>query len=192
MTLMLQEEGATQSFNVVLWSFSLQRQKVHQALQLLQVLHLPRSAALVSSSRMLQTNLSQFYHRSSRWKQNHMHTKPYQSWTLRRIHYIGGKCEVPGFRACPNLQSYLSVCATSSPSECLFSTSGNIVTMQRVSLKPDKVDMLVFLTKTCKLYTVYALHMYFYADTVNNYVTPFTDYYLSFLLSYKCSFDNHY
>ena len=44
-------------------------------------------------------------------------------------------------------QSYLSVCVTSSPSERLFSTSGNIVTTQRDSLKPDKVNMLVFLTK---------------------------------------------
>ena len=51
----------------------------------------------------------------------------------------------PGLRKLA--QSYLSVCATSSPSERLFSTSGNIVTTQRASLKPDKVDMLVFLTK---------------------------------------------
>ena len=49
----------------------------------------------------------------------------------------------PGMRKLA--QSYLSVCATSSPSERLFSTSGNIVTTQRASLKPDKVDMLVFL-----------------------------------------------
>ena len=34
-------------------------------------------------------------------------------------------------------QKYLSVCATSSASERLFSTSGNIVTPSRSSLKPD-------------------------------------------------------
>ena len=44
-------------------------------------------------------------------------------------------------------QQYLCVCATSSASERLFSTSGNIVTPSRSSLKPDKVNMLTFLTK---------------------------------------------
>ena len=36
-------------------------------------------------------------------------------------------------------KKYLCACATSSPSECLFSTSGNIVTPNRCSMKPDKV-----------------------------------------------------
>ena len=44
-------------------------------------------------------------------------------------------------------KKYLCVCATSSPSECLFSTSGNVVGDNRASLKPDKVNMLVFLAK---------------------------------------------
>ena len=44
-------------------------------------------------------------------------------------------------------QKYLCVCATSSASERLFSTAGNIVSSFRSTLKPDKVDMLVFLSK---------------------------------------------
>ena len=44
-------------------------------------------------------------------------------------------------------KKYLSVCATSSTSEQLFSTSGNVVTPSRYSLKPDKVNMLTFLAK---------------------------------------------
>lgn len=42
---------------------------------------------------------------------------------------------------------YLCVSATSAPSERLFSTGGNIVTCTRSSLKPAKVNMLVFLAK---------------------------------------------
>ena len=40
-------------------------------------------------------------------------------------------------------QRYLSVCATSSPSERVFSTSGKF-TDKCNCLKPDKVDKLVF------------------------------------------------
>lgn len=42
---------------------------------------------------------------------------------------------------------YLCIPATSSPSERLSSTSGNVVTCQRACLKPTKVNMLVFLAK---------------------------------------------
>ena len=42
---------------------------------------------------------------------------------------------------------YLAVCATSAASECQFSTSGKIVSPLRASLKPEKVEMLVFLAK---------------------------------------------
>lgn len=44
-------------------------------------------------------------------------------------------------------RKYLCIPATCSPSERLFSTSGNIVTCQRTCLKPAKVDRLVFLAK---------------------------------------------
>ena len=44
-------------------------------------------------------------------------------------------------------KKYLCVCATSSPSERLFSTSGNVVGDNRASLKPEKVNMLVFVAK---------------------------------------------
>ncbi|XP_017320472.1 E3 SUMO-protein ligase ZBED1-like [Ictalurus punctatus] len=42
---------------------------------------------------------------------------------------------------------YLCIQATSSPSETVFSTGGNIVTCKRASLKPDNVDQLVFLAR---------------------------------------------
>uniref|UniRef100_A0A803JGT7 BED-type domain-containing protein n=1 Tax=Xenopus tropicalis TaxID=8364 RepID=A0A803JGT7_XENTR len=44
-------------------------------------------------------------------------------------------------------QQYLCIPATSSPSERVFSTGGNIVTCHRAALKPDTVDCLVFLDK---------------------------------------------
>ena len=44
-------------------------------------------------------------------------------------------------------KKYLSVCATSCPSERVFSTSENIITAKHNCLKPDKVDKLVFLAK---------------------------------------------
>lgn len=46
---------------------------------------------------------------------------------------------------------YLCVPATSSPSERIFSCSGNIVTCQRASLKPDTVDRLVFLAQNLEM-----------------------------------------
>ena len=48
-------------------------------------------------------------------------------------------------------KKYLCVPATSSPSERIFSWSGNIVTCQRASLKPDTVDKLVFLAQNLKM-----------------------------------------
>ena len=44
-------------------------------------------------------------------------------------------------------RKYLCICATSVASERVFSTGGNIVSDTRNSLKPQKVDELVFLAK---------------------------------------------
>ena len=44
-------------------------------------------------------------------------------------------------------RKYLCICATSTASERVFSTAGNVVTPNRSLLKPAKVDMLVFLAK---------------------------------------------
>ena len=44
-------------------------------------------------------------------------------------------------------RKYLCICATSSSSERLFSTAGNIATPLRSHLTPDKVEMLTFLSK---------------------------------------------
>ena len=47
-------------------------------------------------------------------------------------------------------KKYLSICATSCPAERLFSFSGKIVSTHRNNLKPEKVNMLVFLAKNMK------------------------------------------
>ncbi|XP_066544980.1 E3 SUMO-protein ligase ZBED1 [Amia ocellicauda] len=63
---------------------------------------------------------------------------PLAWWKVHKINFP---------KLCKIARKYLCVPATSSPSEHLFSTGGNIVTCTRLSLKPAKVDMLVFLAK---------------------------------------------
>jgi len=44
-------------------------------------------------------------------------------------------------------QKYMCICATSTSSERMFSTAGNIATPERSCLKPHNVNMLVFLAR---------------------------------------------
>lgn len=67
---------------------------------------------------------------------------PLKWWNSHRINFP---------RLCKLAQKYLCIQATSSASERAFSTSGNVVTDHRSCLKPDKVDMLVFLAKNLSI-----------------------------------------
>lgn len=46
-------------------------------------------------------------------------------------------------------KKYLCVQASSTPSERVFSTAGDTVSVERARLLPEKMDMLVFLKKNC-------------------------------------------
>ena len=62
---------------------------------------------------------------------------------------------------CQLARKYLSIQASSSPTERLFSKAGLISTPSRAQLKPEKVDMLTFLAKlVITLFSI--LYLYFY------------------------------
>lgn len=46
-------------------------------------------------------------------------------------------------------KKYLCVQASSTPSERVFSTAGDTVSVERARLLPERVDMLIFLKKNC-------------------------------------------
>ena len=58
-------------------------------------------------------------------------------------------------------KKYLFICATSTSSERLFSTSGSIVTPRRSCLKPDMVNMLCVLVNMCALMYCFEYTTYF-------------------------------
>lgn len=65
-------------------------------------------------------------------------TEPLDWWKMHERHFP---------RVSQLAKCYLCIPATSSPSERIFSTGGNIVTCHRAALKPETVDRLVFLAR---------------------------------------------
>ena len=48
---------------------------------------------------------------------------------------------------CHFVKKYMSILATSVPSECIFSKAGEMISLKRNRLKSKNVDMIVFLNK---------------------------------------------
>lgn len=65
-------------------------------------------------------------------------TDPLTWWKSREVNFP---------RIAKLARQYLCIPATSTPSERVFSTGGNIVTCHRAALKPDAVDRLIFLAR---------------------------------------------
>ncbi|XDV17019.1 hypothetical protein PO909_016474 [Leuciscus waleckii] len=71
---------------------------------------------------------------------------PLQWWKLHQINFP---------RLSKLAKKYLCFPATSSPSERVFSTGGNVVTCQRSCLKPEMVDMMVSFGNMFQIHTEY-------------------------------------
>ncbi|XP_030016881.1 zinc finger BED domain-containing protein 1-like [Sphaeramia orbicularis] len=69
-------------------------------------------------------------------------SNPLKWWKLHETHFP---------RLSKLAKKYLSIPATSAPSERVFSTGGNIVTCTRACLKPKSVDKLVFLARNLRV-----------------------------------------
>ena len=92
------------------------------------------SPVQVSPDEMMESELTKYLHETKL----DVESDPLKWWKLH----------APSYPLLSNVsKKYLAILATSASSERLFSRSGKIVTPLRASLKPDKVDMLVFLSK---------------------------------------------
>ncbi|XP_067270785.1 E3 SUMO-protein ligase ZBED1-like [Pseudorasbora parva] len=69
-------------------------------------------------------------------------SNPLTWWKVHEVNFPNISCLA---------KKYLCIPATSTPSERVFSASGNVVTCQRSLLKPATVNMLVFLTRNLKV-----------------------------------------
>jgi len=69
-------------------------------------------------------------------------------WLIQsQTHWTGGGLTTSYPILAELAKKYLCICASIAASERLFSISRNIVTPKRSCLKPDKVNMLAFLSK---------------------------------------------
>ena len=69
-------------------------------------------------------------------------------------------------------RKYLCACASSVPSERVFSVGGNIVNSKRNSLHPDRVKFLIFLARNLCDY-IFFLFVLVTTKTTKNYTTIF-------------------
>jgi len=66
---------------------------------------------------------------------------------------------------CKLVEKYFAFVATSVPSECLFSASGNVIAKKQIRLTPENVDKLIILHENSK--TLLALkHAHDYTNSI--------------------------
>ncbi len=66
------------------------------------------------------------------------HDNPIAWWWEHRLLYQALSCVA---------SMYLSIQKSSTPSECIFSTAGDVISQERACLHPAKADKLIFLHK---------------------------------------------